>query len=675
MSIIFSGFVDILKGHRAIVLFFLMVFACDVWAQVELKPDTQTAQVLGHVHASAEGVLFDTEKDALGAWDRGEFVRLGTHLARGYTQEPVWLAFDVRRQDFSVPKLWILEVGPSALDRVEVWMRTSKGLTYLGRAGDQRPVSQAPVLALKPTFVVAMEDTLEATLLIRIETSSTQVGIVRLMAAKAYPSEQSKEGVLLGFIFTVVAIMLFLAWSRALATKDPAHALWGAFILVTSALWATLDGLAYRYGGWDDHENLNLLTSVLTLFSWVFMAAFVTTMFEFNLIRPWLPKLVWWSFVLFLMAGLPGIWWGWLDLNAMVNLGLVTYLPLVVFGLLYQIAQGRSMSVWHGPWMMVYLLFVVWHVLATRGTLPYGYWNFYGWQVAGVTSLMSMHWAMIQQARTAIKARDQERLRFLAEISNKNQELEDRVAERTRSLATALNEMERAESEQRELLSMASHEFRTPAAMIKASLDSLKMLHTQSPPAVQQRLDNMLLASDRMLLLANGLIQQDRLREHSLSPQLTSLNLCELLQSLAAHYPTSSAIEWQCPPSMLKVTADPTLLSIALYNLVDNALRYQPPQATSPVRVALMTRRGDQGLPGDWAVIRVSDEGPGVSEEDKARLFDRFESGQTRPDRAPSGLGLSIVARVAQVHGGRVSVSDNSPVGTVFELVLPLAAA
>jgi two-component system sensor histidine kinase KdpD len=64
-----------------------------------------------------------------------------------------------------------------------------------------------------------------------------------------------------------------------------------------------------------------------------------------------------------------------------------------------------------------------------------------------------------------------------------------------------------------------------------------------------------------------------------------------------------------------------------------------------------------------------------VPDEDKARLFERFESGQTRPDRAPSGLGLSIVARVAQVHGGRVVVSDNSPVGTVFELVLPLEGA
>jgi signal transduction histidine kinase len=211
--------------------------------------------------------------------------------------------------------------------------------------------------------------------------------------------------------------------------------------------------------------------------------------------------------------------------------------------------------------------------------------------------------------------------------------------------------------------------------MIKASLESLSLLQAQTPPAVQQRLNNMALASDRMLLLANGLIQQDRLRENSLRPQMASLDLCKLVHAVAAHYPASAAIDWNCPSTALKVNADATLLSIALYNLVDNALRYHPDQARSPVRVCLGTRRGDQGLPGDWAVIRVSDEGPGVSDADKARLFERFESGQTRPDRAPSGLGLSIVARVAQVHGGRVSVSDNSPVGTVFELVLPLAAA
>jgi signal transduction histidine kinase len=405
------------------------------------------------------------------------------------------------------------------------------------------------------------------------------------------------------------------------------------------------------------------------------MATFVSSMFEFRLIRAWIPKAVWGSFIALLSLGLPSIWMGWAAIDSVVAVGLVLYLPFVVLGLIYQMAQGRSMGVWHGPWMMVYFAFLIWHVLATRGWIPYSYINFYGWQVAGVTSLISMHWAMIHRARSALQARDLERMRLLAEISNKNQELEDRVAERTRSLASALNDMERAEAEQRQLLSMASHEFRTPAAMIKASLESLAMLKDQTPPMVQQRLINMALASERMVLLANGLIQQDRLREHSLRPQLKAMDLCDLVQSVASHYPSSAAIEWNCPRAPLPMTADPILLSIALYNLVDNALRYQPEHAETAVRVCLNLRHGDQGLPGDWAVVRVSDAGPGVPDEDKARLFERFESGQTRPDRAPSGLGLSIVARVAQVHGGRVAVSDNSPVGTVFELVLPLEGA
>jgi signal transduction histidine kinase len=666
---------DSLKLCRWLSLVLSLVFSAGVSAQVLLSPDRGIAHVLGHVHASTPGVIMPSESAAFEAWDRGEFDRLDSHLAKGYVNEPVWLAFDVQRQDHLVSPNWILEVGPSALDRVEVWIRTPQGTRYLGRAGDQREAFKAPVLAFKPTFLLDFGDELQATVLVRIQTSSTLVGLVRLMSAKSYPSEQAQEGGLMGFIFTVSGLLLFLAFSRALVTRDPAFVLWGVYILVTALLWATLDGLAYRFFAWSDPEHINLLTSVLTLLSWGTMAAFVTTMFEFRLIRPWLPKVVWGSFAVFALLGLPGIVWGGVSIDQVVAIGLVLYLPYVVFGLLYQIALGRNMSVWHGPWFMVYLVFVVWHVLATRGVLPYGYGNFYGWQVAGVTSLMSMHWAMIQQARSALKARDQERLRLLAEISSKNQELEDRVVERTRSLAKALNDMEQAEAEQRQLLSMASHEFRTPAAMIKASLESLSLLQAQTPPAVQQRLNNMALASDRMLLLANGLIQQDRLRENSLRPQMASLDLCKLVHAVAAHYPASAAIDWNCPSTAMKVNADATLLSIALYNLVDNALRYHPDQARSPVRVCLGTRRGDQGLPGDWAVIRVSDEGPGVSDADKARLFERFESSQTRPDRAPSGLGLSIVARVAQVHGGRVSVSDNSPVGTVFELVLPLAAA
>ena len=663
---------DSLKLCRLLWLFLFWGAAGSTHAQLVLTPKLGPATVLGHVHASPEDLTFDSESSAFAAWDQGDFVRLTSHLARGYSSEPVWLALDVQRQDHSVASLWVLEVGPSALDRVEAWVRTPQGVRYLGRAGDQRAARQAPVLALKPTFVLDLGDDLSATLMIRIQTTSTQVGLVRLMSAKVYPSEQAKEGGLLGLIFTVSGVLFWLAVSRAWFTRDPSSALWAAYIFVTASLWALLDGLAYRFIEWDDTQDINRWVSSLTLLSWGFMAAFVSTMFEFRLIRSWIPQAVWWSFGALLLLGLPGIYWGWVAIDTVVAVGLVMYLPFVVLGLIYQIAQGRSLSVWHGPWMLLYFAFLVWHVLATRGWVPYSYISFYGWQVAGVTSLISMHWAMIHQARAALRARDQERVRLLAEISNKNQELEDRVAERTRSLANTLNEMERAESEQRQLLSMASHEFRTPAAMIKASLESLAMLKDQTPPMVQQRLNNMALASERMVLLANGLIQQDRLREHSLRPQLEHLDVCALVQSVAAHYPNAAVIDWACPHSALHMTADPTLLSIALYNLVDNALRHHPADATSPVRVCLNTRLGDQGLPGDWVVIRVSDSGPGVPDEDKARLFDRFESGQTRPDRAPSGLGLSIVTRVAQVHGGRVAVSNNSPVGSVFELVLPL---
>ena len=663
---------DSLKLYRFAVLLFLLGCGPGVGAQVTLLPQEGLAQVLGQVHASPKESRWESDAEVFAAWDRGELVRLASHLARGYSSEPVWLAFDVVRQDHSVSPRWVLEVGPSALDRVEAWIRTPQGIRYLGRAGDQRPAEETPVLALKPTFVVDFGDELKATLLVRIQTTSTQVGLVRLISNQVYPSEQAKEGGLLGLIFTVSGVLLALALSRAWVAREPSSLLWAAYIFCTASLWAVLDGLAYRFVDWDNTQTINLLVSSLTLLSWGLMATFVSSMFEFRLIREWIPKAIWGSFITVVSLGLPSILMGWVAINSVVAVGLVMYLPLVVLGLIYQIAQGRSMSVWHGPWMMVYFAFLVWHVLATRGWIPYSYISFYGWQVAGVTSLISMHWAMIHRARSALQARDLERMRLLAEISNKNHELEDRVAERTRSLATALNDMERAEAEQRQLLSMASHEFRTPAAMIKASLESLAMLKDQTPPMVQQRLSNMVLASDRMVLLANGLIQQDRLREHSLRPQLKAMDLCDLVQSVASHYPSSAAIEWNCPHTPLRMTADPILLSIAIYNLVDNALRYQPALAHTPVRVVLNLRRGDQGLPGEWAVVRVSDVGPGVPDEDKARLFVRFESGQTRPDRAPSGLGLSIVARVAQVHGGRVSVSDNSPVGTVFELVLPL---
>ena len=99
--------------------------------------------------------------------------------------------------------------------------------------------------------------------------------------------------------------------------------------------------------------------------------------------------------------------------------------------------------------------------------------------------------------------------------------------------------------------------------------------------------------------------------------------------------------------------------------MLDNALRYSPDGGV--VRVSIDSR-------AEWCQLGVTDQGPGLSEDDLAHLFERFYRGdpsRARSQRIGSGLGLSIVQQIAATHGGRIQASNQSQGGAQLELILP----
>ncbi|MFZ2855041.1 MAG: ATP-binding protein [Rhodocyclaceae bacterium] len=231
-------------------------------------------------------------------------------------------------------------------------------------------------------------------------------------------------------------------------------------------------------------------------------------------------------------------------------------------------------------------------------------------------------------------------------------------------LFLTIKELEHAEAEQRQLLSVASHEFRTPAAMIKASLDSLAILKDRIPPEVAQRLGNIGQASLRLNKLANNLISHDRLQELALKPKKQAADLCQLVREVSNKYPAENALQLELPDYPVILNADTALLGIALHNLIDNALRYHA-GADQPLRISL-TESGESTE--HTLEIRVYDQGPGIADSEKEKIFQRFYS--TKGSQS-DGLGLSIVHSVARAHGGISFVVDNVPQGAVFTIKLP----
>jgi len=228
-------------------------------------------------------------------------------------------------------------------------------------------------------------------------------------------------------------------------------------------------------------------------------------------------------------------------------------------------------------------------------------------------------------------------------------------------LTTTLNEMlERLEAgawRQREFISDASHELATPLAAIRAELE-IALAHPERAdwPGVAERL---LSDHRRLERLTADLLTLARLDEPLPDAGTDVVNLAEVV----AIELESSSLEVEADLKSVQVLGSASYLARLVHNLIDNANRY------GNYRIAVQLSEED-GV----AVLTVDDDGAGVPEADRDRIFDRF----TRLDesRARSsggvGIGLSLVRRVADWHGGSVSVGDAAMGGARFEVRIPL---
>jgi two-component system OmpR family sensor kinase len=235
--------------------------------------------------------------------------------------------------------------------------------------------------------------------------------------------------------------------------------------------------------------------------------------------------------------------------------------------------------------------------------------------------------------------------------------------------ATAASEEQarRSEDNMRRFVADASHELRTPLTSIKGFSELYRQGAVTDTGQVMSRIET---AAGRMGLLVEDLLMLARLDAHR-PLERTPVDLLtlasEVVHSAQATAPTRSiSIEVVDGPGIPEVQGDAGRLTQVLSNLVGNAIRHTPDDAVITVRVG--TDRSD-------AVLSVSDTGPGLSAEDRVRVFERFyradASRHRTDDTAGSGLGLSIVAALVAAHGGTVGVDSEPGVGATFWVRLP----
>ena len=259
-------------------------------------------------------------------------------------------------------------------------------------------------------------------------------------------------------------------------------------------------------------------------------------------------------------------------------------------------------------------------------------------------------------------------LRERLPLAGRNDELDE--------LASVLNDMlDRLGASLRQMeqfSSDAAHQLRTPLTRIRGELDLILAGDVPAPlggqlEKVQEELERLSRVCGRLLLLAR-LDQQAR--DASLLAERVDLDevVSELLDQMTPVARDRGVALRRGASSTLHVRGSRPLLVEALLNLLDNAIRVTPPGEAVAVSI-------DGG--GGTVRLCVEDRGPGVAPEERESVFLPFYRVRRAPSEAEdegSGLGLAIVRGIAQAHGGRVEIAPAPERGSVFRLVLPLAA-
>lgn len=261
----------------------------------------------------------------------------------------------------------------------------------------------------------------------------------------------------------------------------------------------------------------------------------------------------------------------------------------------------------------------------------------------------------------------------------------DEIAQLTSSFNEMLTRLDNAFSTQKQFSANAAHELRTPLAVLQTNLEVFEKKQEPEMVEYQQLFTMIKEQTARLSQLVGTLLDMTNLKsvprtDHVSLEELVDEVFCDLdpvaeKAGISIHFDDSSSQDWHTDVhtpdasalnnNIRNITGSYVLLYRAVYNLVENAIKYNRPNGS--VTVSVKEKNGQ-------AMILVKDTGIGISPENKKKIFDPFFRVDKSRSRAMggAGLGLALVDSIAKEHGGIVKVLESSETGSTIALMLPM---
>ena len=654
-----------------------LLLGLSLWAAPPLELGRDNRHVLAEHMEVLSGAPAATLEQALQAAAEGRFEPTPGNVTKGYGQDAMWVRFTVRATENQRPLSW-LEVKPAYLREVTLYTPQPDGSYQAVTAGAGLPfaVRQIPYLATVFPLTAPPRPGAEVTYYLRAETPGARVLRPILWDPATFQQAVSTEALLYGLFFGVGLIILVTNLIYLIKLREPIHFYYAAYVAATILLFATLNGHAERYLFPASDLSIRWGVPLSVVFQpWLAVYIF-SVLTDFGQAFPRLDRAYRVTGVgltaLFFLATLLG---GYYRIAPLTQ---VVFLPIIAINL----AGALAMALRRNRTALFYLLAFSPQLLGgffrVSSNLSLHNSDFlaeYGMHIGAMVHLTLMSLPLADRMSRIKGERDAALQETLETTARHQRELEGQVAARTQELreeqartAEALERERQVVAEQRQFLSLVSHEFRTPLAVMDGAAQMARLSVEPPPKELLHSTYTIQKGVGSLLHLLDTWLTSDRLASGLRALKTEPVVLPELLTDVVKRATQASRRELQADLEALPETTlcDRDLLGAALLNLVDNALKYSPPD--TPVQVRAKVQEG-------WLHLEVQDRGQGIPADQLPQITTRYFRGRNVGHTPGMGLGLHLVRTIADLHGGRFELDSVEGQGTTARLVLPVEGA
>lgn len=615
-----------------------------------------------------QDVLSPAQQKRFQTWQAG-----GSALNFGLTASHYWVRVRLQRQS-AAPEHWYLEVPNALLS--DLTLHPAHGTAL--RTGIDQPLRDRPSFNRHFVFPIELSEQPQDFYL-RVGSSNTLSVPMDLWQPYAYQQHLHWQ-MLMQFVYfgCTLALLLFNTILSSLL-KDIRFLIYALYSLAMGMGMFAGNG----FGGlflWPDWHRFNAIgQSAFLCLAIIFATEFARRLLDIPTSMPrinlWLQACTVLSMgvlaVLLLHLWLP-MPLSWIT-QAFMLLSLQMGVLILYISVRQALAHKGSARYFAIGWSMLWAGAVTasFHAM---GVIPSNAFTAYALQISTVFEMLFLAFSLaskVREERAQLDLARQQTLNAQTELvqvlRTSEQRLEQTVQQRTLQLEQSLERERSVLQQYLRFGSMISHEVRNPIHIIQSQLSLWRKEKSLSMDHAEARVSTISRALHRLTDLFEKWLQSDRLKSHHLQLDLQKTDLQTWLDGWLPAYQAQlpeHRLVWARGEHSSHVQIDHSLLEIAVTNLLENAAKYSPAGTTITVSVP----------PPQSAQIGVcvSDEGSGIPAHFQGRVFEDFFRTQPESNKPGMGLGLSIVQRITELHGGRVELSPpHADQGACFCIWLP----